>query len=286
MAERTRKPSERIKLSALTEEQVVELMESIDTDDEEVFSDDDELVDPDYNPAEISPEHETTDAFIAKAVNMSLNLTKEMPCASSTLTAANIEPYIIDETVATLPEVVAETVATTTQAVASSSHQTQKRARSPLPSMETTGPTSTPSAGGFTGASNGYYFLFYFFHFTNSNLITDIESIAKNSKEFSKILWRKQSTCLHVNEVAFRGDTSLQTHLKQLRTPMEIFTFFFHKSRIVSLCIRFINSCRNKKRLSSPITANEMDYAEFVILKIVQRESLSEEIDALKRNKC
>lgn len=105
MAGRTRKPSERIirKLSALTEEQVVELMESIDTDDEQDFSDDVEFIDPDYNPTEISPEDErcisqclkdleTTDAFIAQAVNMSLNLTalEDMPSASSTLTAANI----------------------------------------------------------------------------------------------------------------------------------------------------------------------------------------------------
>ena len=199
-------------------------MDSVETDEEEDFSDDDDFNDPDYNPEEISPddekcipqclkEMETTDAFIAQAVNMSLNDTLS---ALSTLTAANIAPYVMEETVATTHEVVAEnTVAARTQTVASSSHQTQTRARSPLPSMETTGTTTTPSAGGFTGAGNGCYWI-YFFHCTYSNLITGIESIVKDSKEFSKIIWRKQSMRLHVNEVASRGETSLQTYLKEL----------------------------------------------------------------------
>ena len=164
-----------------------------------------------------------------------MNVTEldDTPSALSTLTAVNIAPYVTEKTVATTHEVVAEdTVATTTQTVASSSHQTQKRARSPLPAMERTGPTATPSAGGYTGAGNGYY-LFYFFHCAYSNLITGIESIAKDSKEFSKIIWRKQSIMrLHANEVAFRGNTSLQTYLKDLRTPMEIFTFFFRKELV------------------------------------------------------
>lgn len=67
---------------------------------------------------------ETTDAFIAKAVNMSMNLIEldDMPSvlasALSTLTAANIEPYVTEEKEATTSEVVAEeTVATIPEAV-------------------------------------------------------------------------------------------------------------------------------------------------------------------------
>ncbi|XP_053967625.1 uncharacterized protein LOC128869189 [Anastrepha ludens] len=46
-----------------------------------------------------------------------------------------------------------------------------KRPRSPLPSFELSGPTATPSTGGFTGEG--------------------VESIQKDSKQFSNILWRK-----------------------------------------------------------------------------------------------
>lgn len=34
---------------------------------------------------------------------------------------------------------------------------------------------------------------------------------------------------LHVNEVAFRGDTSLPLEIKELLTPMEMFCYFFNK---------------------------------------------------------
>lgn len=156
MEGRARRPSERIKLSELTKEQVLELMDSIETDEEEDLSDDDNANDPNYDPAEIPPEDakcislclkemETADAFIAEAVTMSLNLTEieNMPSTSSTLTVANIAPYVTEETVATTHEIVAEeTVGSTTQTVPSSSHQTQKRACSPLPSMEKIGPTT------------------------------------------------------------------------------------------------------------------------------------------------
>lgn len=61
---------------------------------------------------------------------------------------------------------------------------------------------------------------------------------------------------------------------------------FYRLKRIVALCLRFVNSGRNRKRFSGPITANEIDCAELVILKIVQRESLGKEIETLKNNKC
>ena len=50
MASRARRPSERVKLSDLTEEQVLELMDSVETGEEEDFSDDDDFNDPAYNP--------------------------------------------------------------------------------------------------------------------------------------------------------------------------------------------------------------------------------------------
>jgi len=124
-----------------------EFMESVHTDEEDGeysiggnLSSEDEL-DPTYEPRVISPEHEreisqclrdleTTDIFVAQAVGLSeLDIpsnsedegTKGMGSMPSTST-----PPISKET-------------------------RKKRARSPLPSIETTGPTCLPSTGGFNG---------------------------------------------------------------------------------------------------------------------------------------
>ncbi|XP_032589372.2 piggyBac transposable element-derived protein 3-like [Drosophila mojavensis] len=79
-----------------------------------------------------------------------------------------------------------------------------KRQRSPLPTIKGITCVALPSSGGFTGAG--------------------IESIAK---EPSKILWRQQFMQLHVNNVAFQGDSSLPAEIMNLKTPSEIFRYFF-----------------------------------------------------------
>lgn len=53
--------------------------------------------------------------------------------------------------------------------------------------------------------------------------------ISKDAKDFSNITWTKQSMRLHVNEVAFRGDSSLPKDVKELSTPMQMFCYFFTK---------------------------------------------------------
>lgn len=76
-----------MKLSELTDDQLVEFMDSVDSEDDDGdFSSDDDMKDPNYEPNEISPEDdhcisqclrdmgETTDMFIAHAVNLSLNI--------------------------------------------------------------------------------------------------------------------------------------------------------------------------------------------------------------------
>lgn len=64
---------------------------------------------------------------------------------------------------------------------------------------------------------------------------TGIESITKDANEFSKTTWRERSMKLHVNEVAFRGDSSLPSEIKELQTPMEIFCYFFTKEIVLMI---------------------------------------------------
>lgn len=46
-------------------------------------------------------------------------------------------------------------------------------------------------------------------------------------KKFPKLTWRKRDLQLHVNEVAFRGDSSLPAEVLALETPLQIFKHFF-----------------------------------------------------------
>lgn len=61
---------------------------------------------------------------------------------------------------------------------------------------------------------------------------------------------------------------------------------FYRLKRIIAFCLRFITSCRNKKRVSGPIMANELYYVELVILKTIQGESLGKEIESLRAGNC
>lgn len=58
---------------------------------------------------------------------------------------------------------------------------------------------------------------------------TGVASIAKDSDEFSKMIWQKKAMRLHVNEITFRGNSSLPDNVRELKTPMQIFCYFFNK---------------------------------------------------------
>lgn len=174
MAQRDLRERKQVKLSDLTDDQLLEFMDSVETDEEADFSSDDELDDPTFNVQdhEISPEDEQcisqsletmqeSDAFIAEAVNYSLNISKiDTPSASSTLNQAQaveiVELDVVEETASLLEEacVVAAVPSTSTAVQPGTStpvFKASKRPRSPLPTMEVTGPMNVPSAGGFMG---------------------------------------------------------------------------------------------------------------------------------------
>lgn len=57
-------------------------------------------------------------------------------------------------------------------------------------------------------------------------LITALNEV-KDTKGLHKLIWRQRPMHLHINEVAFRGDSSLPLDVKELKTPMELFNYFF-----------------------------------------------------------
>lgn len=162
MAGRPIRERKQVKLSDLTEDELIEFMDSVESGED--YSTDDEYDDPTFAPNEISaheisPEEEeciqeciqnmeNSDAFIAEAANFSLNISAiEPPSASSTLNPAEaarieyVDVPVFEEQAADVP--------TTSTAV----QKPGKRPRSPLPFLETTGPIYVPSTGGFTGES-------------------------------------------------------------------------------------------------------------------------------------
>lgn len=137
------------KLSDLTDDQLLDLMDSVDTDEE--CSSDDEYSDLDFVPDEITVEKKEDDMT---TINRALDESEigAGPSTSLMVIATTITGSPAEDT-----EVVESSFsATETVALAAASLKPPKRARSPLPSIESTGPSITPSARGFT-CSGTYY---------------------------------------------------------------------------------------------------------------------------------
>ncbi|XP_017863878.1 PREDICTED: uncharacterized protein LOC108614317 isoform X1 [Drosophila arizonae] len=103
--------------------------------------------------------------------------------------------------------------------------------RSPLPVIEGATHTTLPSSGGFNGLSKQVITLNY--NTTHYFILLDIKSI---KKEPSKVIWRHQSMQLHINNVAFQGDSSLPSKLTDLKTPYQLFCYFVNTD-IISMIV-------------------------------------------------
>lgn len=53
----------------------------------------------------------------------------------------------------------------------------------------------------------------------------------------------------------------------------------------MAFCLRFIHNCKDKNRVTGPITACELEPAELAIVKVIQHEALGDEFRALKNAK-
>lgn len=164
-----------VKVSELNDEQLLEFMESVESDEGDDLSSDDDIDDPDFVLDEISAEderyisqvchqiNEDESGFVNQAADYSLNMStiaQALPSASSTLqpelTVSNEEVVVSteqhDESIGEI--VVHEVVHEEGPSTSTPRFKPPKRARSPLPEIESTGPSIVPSAGGFTGTGN------------------------------------------------------------------------------------------------------------------------------------
>ncbi|XP_055707132.1 piggyBac transposable element-derived protein 4-like isoform X1 [Phlebotomus papatasi] len=200
----------RIKTEEIAEdEHKQEFPDLIVIDDEADFSSDDELPDTAFiQDHEIRPED-------AQCILQCIEDIQENDIFNETETAEFVEIDVVEETHSAIDEArVVDAVPSTSTPVhpgtsSTPVFKTSKRARSPLTTMEDSGPMNVPSV--------------------NGSITQSVESISKDAKDFSNIKWKKKSMRLHVNKVAFRGDSSLPKDVKALRTPMEMFCYFFTK---------------------------------------------------------
>lgn len=161
--------NKKFNLEKLSDDQLIEFINSVESEDE-IYSSDDSVFDPDYVVDNIEPdsldelpkndeqateeciqemnEAETTDAFL-QAVNLSINISEiENPAASSTFVLG----IAADET--------EQEPSTSTAIITNSRLKSPKRARSPLPTFEATGPSVQPTAGGYTGGGIPFMLLY------------------------------------------------------------------------------------------------------------------------------
>lgn len=69
--------------------------------------------------------------------------------------------------------------------------------------------------------------------------------------------------CLHVNEVAFRGDSSLPLAVEQLKTPMEFFNYFFTDD-VIELIVVETNRCATEENINTAFSTNATELRHYI----------------------
>lgn len=128
----------------LSEKEVEELMNSVDSASDLDYDSDDSVADRDYIPDDIIETNRYIDDAIQAMALADESYAFIDPFASLTLNESQLAPI----------EVVADEVAgpsTRNPGTSTNAFKPLKRPRSPLPTVEETGPSFVPNSGGFTG---------------------------------------------------------------------------------------------------------------------------------------
>lgn len=86
------------------------------------------------------------------------------------------------------------------------------------------------------------------------------------------------------NENEFECKAFVATSITQQHAFLPDVSSFYKMKRIMALCLRFVNNCKQKKMYGS-ITICEMDKAECCIIKHIQANYFLSEIESLKKGK-
>lgn len=111
-----------------------------------------------------------------------------------------------------------------------------------------------------------------------------VRAIDKGSKESTDITWRKKSMRLHVNEVAFRGDTQLPIALKELKTPMALFNYFFD-DEIINLIVEETNMAARQKNINTTFVVSNPEIRHYIGIAILPDRGLNEHFQSEIINK-
>lgn len=93
--------------------------------------------------------------------------------------------------------------------------------------------------------------------------VSDLKDIDKDSTEFSKIVWRQKHMQLCVNEVVFRGNSTLPEQIRELDTPAQIFTYFF-TPEIMSIVAEETNRCAVSQDINTSFSINVDDIYKYI----------------------
>lgn len=159
----------RINVEALTEEELVQFLNSVDSDcEDEISDDDDSVADPDFVVDNIESQlldssdeqdidrcildHscDSTDSFV-RAISLSLNISEIEQSSDSSLFVPDVAAVATVKT-----EEICEP-STSNETTTNANLKPLKRARSPLPIVEAAGPKIQPNSGGFTGRGTSLY---------------------------------------------------------------------------------------------------------------------------------
>lgn len=241
-------------ISAMSEEEIQQMMDSIDSLSEDSgsdcgdFDDDDSVRDPDFRLSqeeedEIDREGHLGRDFFSDTTNLSINLSNpSLPIAESSPPSPGpgqqYEPLFPEEQ------------AGPSQAGSSSmpppgpvylTSKPAKRARSPLPQFDETIAQTPANCGNFFGNS------------------ADIDV---KSTEFTKILWKKKSLQLHRNDVVFRGNSQLPERFQQLKTPYSCFSYLFPDEIFERVATETVNNARQQN--NTDFTVSSVDIKKYV----------------------
>lgn len=154
------------KLSELTEDQVLDFLDSVQTDEEVESSSDEDFSDSELVLDEITPEDEArqyTEPCQAKEITQHNEIYAEEECISEILkndvffnnelsvNLSGLECPSASTSISSEVPIVSMPIAEVSASTPSSSTRKSKRPRSPLPLIESSGPSNHPSAGGFNG---------------------------------------------------------------------------------------------------------------------------------------
>lgn len=159
----------------MSDEQVAEFMDSVESENDSADDSDDSVRDPDYEPDEIqlqvrhgmnnameniqqSGAIDDSETFL-QGLNISPLENEPGPAASSTyIVLDNVVLLSSPEDIEALPIVFEQPKPSTS---AARTRPNQKRARSPLPTIDANGPSFTPNDGGLIGSgkNSSLYFL-------------------------------------------------------------------------------------------------------------------------------